>query len=125
MIFLFRQMIRISTFYFSHLADRSDGTILLEGCARGAETPRRLHVTSCAVISALIDHRREKRSTTAATYGVTRTPPPLFCAPLLPPLSYGRVGVRETLVDRNGRLRCAAVEAGEGGLDKLRRTSAV
>jgi hypothetical protein len=87
-----------------------------------------LHVTSCAVISALIDQpttRREKRSTTAATYGVTRTPPPLFCAPLLPPLSYGRVGVRETLVDRNGRLRCAAVEAGEGGLDKLRRTSAV
>ena len=51
MIFLFRQMIRISTFYFSGHASRrfdpirSDGTILLlEGCARGAETPRRLHV---------------------------------------------------------------------------------
>ena len=49
-IFLFRQMIRISTFYFSGHASRrfdpirSDGTILLEGCARGAETPRRLHV---------------------------------------------------------------------------------
>jgi hypothetical protein len=31
-IFLFRQMIRIFTFYFSHLADRSDGTILREDC---------------------------------------------------------------------------------------------
>ena len=92
MIFLFRQMIRISTFYFSHLADRSDGTILLEGCARGAETPRRLHVTSCAVISALIDQpttRREKRSTTAATYGVTRTPLPFSAPPSYPPSHTG------------------------------------
>jgi hypothetical protein len=49
--FNFRQMIRISTFYFSGHASRrsdpirSDGTNLLEGCARGAETPRQYDET--------------------------------------------------------------------------------